>query len=266
MKYEDENWIKIYTRDTPSWLALSWQARGLSLELARKFPKTTGELSLGRKGLEAIAVLVRAQWAEIAPVVQELIDDGRLVYDPARQVIIDPQHVARQTAVASDVIRKRMQRERERLPLAESRDVTPGHAESPKKEEKEKKEEKREIPPLPPVAPPVGGLEPDEGEEVTQVRKRGTRLPENWTPSDKTQAWARAQGIADPLGPLDEFRDFWGALPGARGVKLCWEKTYKNRLRQVGMRPAGRSAARGAEITKQPYDPEAPWMKLPEVG
>lgn len=96
--------------------------------------------------------------------------------------------------------------------------------------------------------------------------RRGSRLPEGWRPSDETQAWARAQGIADPLGQLDEFADFWRAQPGSRGVKLDWDATYRNRLRQVGNGKGARLAARGAEITKQGYDPEAPWMKLPEVG
>lgn len=31
-------------------------------------------------------------------------------------------------------------------------------------------------------------------------------------------------------------------------------------------RPARASSVRGAEITKQPFDPNAPWLKLPEVG
>ena len=101
MKYDDENWIKIYTRDSAGWLALSWQARGVSLELARKLPKGTGELSLGRRGLEALGALLRAPWSEIEPAVRELIADGRLIYDDTAQVIRDPKHTARQTAVAS---------------------------------------------------------------------------------------------------------------------------------------------------------------------
>ncbi len=107
MNYDEEIWVKVYTRDTASWMALSWQARGLSLEIARKLPKATGELSLGRKGLSAIAPLVRATWEEIEPFVMELIDDGRLVYDAVRQVITDPQHVERQSAMTAGAERTR---------------------------------------------------------------------------------------------------------------------------------------------------------------
>ena len=111
-----------------------------------------------------------------------------------------------------------------------------------------------------PTAPPT---------ELAAKRSRGTRLPDGWTPSAEAQAWAKAQGVADPCGQiLDDFRDYWRALPGARGVKLDWDATYRNRVRQVGTRAGtgARFAARGAEITKQPFDPNAPWMTLPEVG
>lgn len=159
MNYEKEHWIKVYTRDTGSWMAVSWQARGLALEIARRLPKATGELSLGRKGLPAIAALVRATWSEIEPFILELIADGRLVYDEARQVIADPQHVERQNALTGDAERKRQQRERDRVlgrdvtpspavteSHAPSRDVTPGH-------EEKRREEKEEIRSMSPSGP-----------------------------------------------------------------------------------------------------------------
>lgn len=127
MKYDDENWIKIFTRDTPGWLAISWQARGLALEIARKLPRTTGELSLGRRGLEALAPLLRAEWSAIEPFVRELIDEGRLVYDEARQTLSDPQHVERQASVSSDAARARAYREKRRDSWPPSRAVTERH-------------------------------------------------------------------------------------------------------------------------------------------
>jgi hypothetical protein len=153
MKYDEENWIKVYTRDTAGWLSVSWQARGLSLEIGRKLPKKTGELSLGRKGLEALGALLRAPWAEIEPFVRELIEDGRLVYDAERQTISDPQHADRQTAITSDAERQRRLRERK---VEAVNDVTACHAPSravtqarddvtPPHEEK-RREEKEEIP------------------------------------------------------------------------------------------------------------------------
>lgn len=114
MNYEDENWIKVYTRDTAGWLALEWQARGLMLEIARKLPKHTGELSLGRRGLEALGALIRAPWAEIEPYVHMLLEEGCLEYDQDRQLIRDPQHVDRQRAVSSGARRTEAWRDRKR--------------------------------------------------------------------------------------------------------------------------------------------------------
>lgn len=168
MRYDDENWIKIFTRDTPGWLAMSWQARGLALEIARKLPRTTGELSLGRRGLEALAPLLRAEWSTIEPFVRELVAEGRLVYDEERQTLTDPQHVERQASVSSGAVRTRNYRARQateqshdasrpsdvRLRVvtpcdAEKRDVTGGDY---KKEEKDKKEEKEKYVELAPVS------------------------------------------------------------------------------------------------------------------
>lgn len=253
MNYDDENWIKVYTRDTAGWLAASWQSRGLALEIGRKLPKGSGELSLGRRGLEALASLLRAPWSEIEPFIRELIADGRLEYDEDAQVIRDPQHVERQNAVTSSAERKRRERERQA-----SRDVTPSHtpsravtrrhAESRKEreEEKEKKEEKEDHSTTTPVAVPAS--------------KRGTRLPTDWTPAEETQAWARSQGVSDPCGKLlEEFRDFWVGVPGARGTKLDWDATYRNRVRQVTGSPR---SSRGPD-TRQPLrDPaSATWLK-----
>ncbi len=74
----------------------------------------------------------------------------------------------------------------------------------------------------------------DHSTAVAVPTSRGTRLPAGWTPSAEAQAWAKAQGVADPLGGLlDDFRDYWSALPGAKGVKLDWDATFRNRVRQT---------------------------------
>lgn len=184
MNYDEEHWIKVYTRDTAGWLASSWQARGLALEIARKLPKKTGELSLGRRGLEALAGLLRAPWSEIEPFVQELIADGRLQYDADRQIIRDPGHVARQTAVTSPAERKRRQRELEAandVSHAPSRDVTPSHQE--KRREEKREEEKRNTP-----LPPKGGDAADRVHEhyVAALKAiRPKRRPPKLSPKDR---------------------------------------------------------------------------------
>jgi hypothetical protein len=254
MDYENERWLKVYTRNTGGWLSLSWQARGLSLEISRHLD-AAGQLPLGKRGLPALAGVLRGRWEDMEPFVNELLNDDRLILLEGN-VLLDPGHVARQEARTSAGVRKKAQRDRESL----SRDVTRSHAASRSEENRREEIRGDQInSTAAPAAPPT---------EVGALKgKRGSRLPEGWTPSAEAQEWAKAQGVADPLGTvLDDFRDYWRALPGARGVKLDWDATYRNRVRQVAARPSARFAARGAEITKQPTDPDAPWMKLPEVG
>lgn len=63
--------------------------------------------------------------------------------------------------------------------------------------------------------------------------KRGTRLPDDWKPSDKLMGWALGENI-DSLTIEREtakFKDWWPAQPGQKGVKLDWDRTWKNWLR-----------------------------------
>lgn len=67
---------------------------------------------------------------------------------------------------------------------------------------------------------------------------RGTRLPEDWMPSEEDCAFAADLGL-DSMVTAEEFRDFWTSVPGARGRKLNWSKTFRNRCRELGRRPRG---------------------------
>jgi hypothetical protein len=126
MDYEKEPWMKVYTRDTGGWSALHIFARGLALEIGRKLD-AKGELSLGRKGLPALAAMLRApSWEVIEPYVAELLSDCRFVFDVERSVLLDPEHSDRQRARTNAATRKRMERDKKRV----SRDVTRSHTAS----------------------------------------------------------------------------------------------------------------------------------------
>lgn len=62
--------------------------------------------------------------------------------------------------------------------------------------------------------------------------QRGTRLPTDWSLPDSWKAWA--EGERQDLNiriVADSFKDFWIAKPGAGGVKLNWEATWRNWVR-----------------------------------
>jgi len=68
-------------------------------------------------------------------------------------------------------------------------------------------------------------------------------------------AWA-AEKIPPDVDVLEEtqkFRDYWVAAPGARGVKLDWEATWRNWMRNAAKfqaRDAGRRYRSQADIMR----------------
>jgi hypothetical protein len=71
-----------------------------------------------------------------------------------------------------------------------------------------------------------------------EKRVRATRLPEDWQPKAHHLELATSLGMGrDRYARLiDEFRDYWKATPGARGTKLDWDATFRNRIREIVQR------------------------------
>jgi hypothetical protein len=74
--------------------------------------------------------------------------------------------------------------------------------------------------------------------EVAPKRARtekGSRLPVDWFPSLEGKSFADSK-----IGPqradeeLEKFKDYWCAIPGQRGVKLDWQRTWNNWIRNAG--------------------------------
>lgn len=63
-------------------------------------------------------------------------------------------------------------------------------------------------------------------------RSRGSRLPAEWEPSEPLKAWAsKERPDLDMVVVVARFRDHWAAAPGSRGVKLDWDATFRNWVR-----------------------------------
>lgn len=65
---------------------------------------------------------------------------------------------------------------------------------------------------------------------------RGSRLPEDWMPSQTAQQWTMDQpGIQglDVRRELERFRDFWLAKSGANATKRDWDATWRNWVRKA---------------------------------
>lgn len=103
------------------------------------------------------------------------------------------------------------------------------------------------VEPVEPVEPSVADEAGEAGEATAGLRKaraagRGTRLPDGWQPGPELEQFARELEL-DPAAVTAEFVDYWCAVSGAKGVKLDWNATYRNRCREL----TGRKSVNGTK-------------------
>jgi hypothetical protein len=227
MRWEDEQFVKVYTRNTATWLALSFDAQSLLLHLLRIVDRA-GILTLGKHGRRAVAILLGAQqhWEiRLAPALAELEADGCV--QVSGDTLVIPKFREAQEARQSERARKTAQRERDRaaavaggfggsvtgadivaqMSRAESHVVTPpvtrGHTESPLEETR--LDEKR-------------------------IDESNTSLSADADPGDGTEELNPSGGDSGPRP--EELQALWNSL-AAPGLPR-WEK----------MTPKRRAAAR----------------------
>jgi hypothetical protein len=113
MRWEDERYVRVYTRDTPDWLGLSFIAQGLFCLLLRKVDRA-GILPLGKAGRRSVAVCIGhgGDWNRLEPALEELLADGCVRIEGDHLLI--PNFIEAQEANQSDAARKRKQREKAR--------------------------------------------------------------------------------------------------------------------------------------------------------
>lgn len=111
LHWSDERYARIYCRDTLDWMALSWNAQALWMQLNRKATRS-GRIDLGRVGLRGVAALVgRPDMApEIEKALAELLADGCVRHEDDTLVIPDFRDA--QEAATSGAERMRRLRER----------------------------------------------------------------------------------------------------------------------------------------------------------
>lgn len=82
-----------------------------------------------------------------------------------------------------------------------------------------------------------------------QAAKRGCRIADDFIPSPESRAWAKSEYPGADLKRItEEFIDYWAAVPGQRGTKLDWDRTWKNRVRDVANRQASRPQRRDEAV------------------
>lgn len=78
----------------------------------------------------------------------------------------------------------------------------------------------------------IGKTDSSATPQTKQTKSRGSRLPEDWSPSEEQISWAKSERPGMDLRiEADRFRDYWISTPGAKGVKLDWSATWRNWIR-----------------------------------
>jgi len=69
-------------------------------------------------------------------------------------------------------------------------------------------------------------------EEKKSIEPRGSRLAEDWHPSEEDTAFCKTERPdLRPSEVAKRFYDYWTGVPGAKGRKLDWSATWRNWVR-----------------------------------
>ena len=102
------------------------------------------------------------------------------------------------------------------------------------REEKRREEEEQKKEQGAPTSSAPAALELVSDENAKAPRRNGTRLPADWAPSPALIAAARAERPeVDLRVETAKFRDHWHAKAGRDAVKLDWDATYRNWIRNA---------------------------------
>lgn len=111
LRWEDERYVRIYTRDTVSWHSLGWEAQALFLLVLRKVDRA-GLLDLGKPGLRGLAAMLRMPEDVVTRCLPLLVEDGCIEITGSVLVVVN--FIEAQEATKSPVARQQESRLRRR--------------------------------------------------------------------------------------------------------------------------------------------------------
>lgn len=113
MRWEDESYVRVYTRKTADYLGLSWQAKAvLPLMLMEADKAGIVRVRAGARRVQLIAGLIGLPFEVTEPGLSDLLEDGCILEVESGYVF--PNFVEAQSAAQSDKQRKAEQRARDR--------------------------------------------------------------------------------------------------------------------------------------------------------
>ena len=111
MRWDDERFVKLYTRDTLTWKRLGWEGRAIFPQLLRKVDRAGILVVDDLEPAIALAVILDAPEEVTRAAWDKMLPAGVVEFRPERREILIPNFLAAQDAIQSDKARQAKHRE-----------------------------------------------------------------------------------------------------------------------------------------------------------
>jgi hypothetical protein len=111
VRWEDESYVRVFTRDTPDLAAMGWEARAVMWEVFRKMDRA-GILELGKSGRRGLSGLISIPLDVVNRAMDVLLEDGVLSMNGT--TLFCKNFMAAQECTKSDKLRQKERRVRAR--------------------------------------------------------------------------------------------------------------------------------------------------------
>jgi hypothetical protein len=217
MRWEDERYIRVFTRDTPPWDALGWEAQALLVLIFRKMDRT-GVLALGGSGRRGLAACVRMPLDVVERSLDILLEDGVLAMRGPD--LFCKNFMSAQDCAKSDALRSREKRERAHLELTQNVSLAPQIVgQTSRSDTNAPRSDTPSVPSVPavpsvpkedPPLPPVGGKRARKGCASEAFEKFYQAYPRHTARASAEKAWPGDEYLPAILSALEwqapEFR------------------------------------------------------------
>jgi len=124
VNFEDEHYVRIYTKDSKTWLRWGWEGQTVFMHLMRRVDKA-GVLDDIQDPIPDVALLTGLPEAVVAQGLPRLLASDTLQH--VNGLLVVPRYIEGQTSKRSDAVRAKESRERRRQTAMLSQIVTPSH-------------------------------------------------------------------------------------------------------------------------------------------
>jgi uncharacterized protein YdaU (DUF1376 family) len=227
-------YVADYLADTTH---LSTEAHGAYLLLLMVLWKSGGELQNDDKILARIVRLSPAKWERIKDDVLEFFDvvENKIFHNRVTQEIQKAKNLGEVRSVVG-----KLGVEAKRLKSLEAHQAIGSDL---------LKQTPQQTPSKLQPSYTSDSIEEERKQDTTYLvkEKRGCRLPDDFEPDETCRRLFSELNLDtfDWPNALANFKDYWGAVPGAKGLKLDWQGTFRNSLRKFAeLKPRSNSNAR----------------------